>query len=125
MALTRDTTDGLNLVRWVRDDAIGLDSGELRTSFVLGSVGAVLPCPDADLDAPSDALVALLAAQRPDVVLVGSGPRQRFPSAAARAALHRCGCGVEFMDNGAAARTFNVLAAEGRRPVVLFLLPAA
>ena len=33
------------------------------------------------------------------------------------------GIGIEVMDNAAAARTFNVLATEGRRVLAAFLLP--
>ena len=39
------------------------------------------------------------------------------------AALLTRGIGLEVMDNAAAARTFNVLANEGRRVVAGFLLP--
>jgi uncharacterized protein len=38
--------------------------------------------------------------------------------------LLRSGIGVEVMDNRAAARTYNLLAAEGRRAVAAFLLSA-
>ena len=41
------------------------------------------------------------------------------------ATLLRSGIGVEVMDNRAAARTYNLLAAEGRRAVAAFLLSAA
>jgi uncharacterized protein len=56
-------------------------------------------------------------------VLLGTGPRQRFPSAAVMAAMLTRGVGMEVMDNAAAARTFNVLATEGRTVVGAFLLP--
>ena len=59
----------------------------------------------------------------PALVLLGTGARQRFPSAAAMAALLTRGIGLEVMDTAAAARTFNVLATEGRRVVAGFLLP--
>jgi uncharacterized protein len=35
----------------------------------------------------------------------------------------RRGIGLEAMDNSAAARTYNLLASEGRRVVAAFLLP--
>mgnify|MGYP006779811445 CR=1 FL=1 len=59
------------------------------------------------------------------LVLLGTGSRQRFPGAAILALFLTRGVGVEVMDNAAAARTFNVLAAEGRRAVAAFMLPAA
>jgi uncharacterized protein len=51
---------------------------------------------------------------RPEVLLLGTGGRLRFPAPALMAQLHEQGIGVEFMDNAAACRTFNILMAEGR-----------
>ncbi len=59
---------------------------------------------------------------RPELVIFGSGNRLRFPSPALLRGLIQQGIGVETMDSGAACRTFNVLAGEGRH-VVLALLP--
>ena len=58
----------------------------------------------------------------PSVVLLGSGASLVFPTAAVMAACLTRGIGMEVMDNAAAARTFNVLATEGRRVVAAFLL---
>ena len=58
----------------------------------------------------------------PSVVLLGSGLSLVFPPAAVLAACLTRGIGMEVMDNAAAARTFNVLATEGRKVVAAFLL---
>jgi uncharacterized protein len=63
-----------------------------------------------------------LLALRPEIVLFGSGSQIKFPSPSLLQGLIKQGIGVETMDNGAACRTFNVLAGEGRR-VVIALLP--
>jgi len=69
---------------------------------------------------PED-LAPLLALQ-PEVILLGTGDRQIFPSAAVLAAGLTRGVGIEVMTNAAAARTFNVLAGESRRVVAGFLI---
>ena len=51
----------------------------------------------------------------PEVLLIGTGPRQVFPPAAILASLQRARIGFEVMDTGAACRTYNVLLAEDRR----------
>ncbi len=56
-----------------------------------------------------------LAMRAPEIVLLGSGPRLRFPAAGLYASLVKAGIGVEVMDTAAACRTYNILAAEGRR----------
>jgi uncharacterized protein len=49
-------------------------------------------------------------------LLLGTGARQVFPSKAVKEAFAAAGIGLEPMDTGAAARTYNVLLAE-KRPV--------
>ena len=73
-------------------------------------------------EAAFDAVDAILALQ-PEVVLLGTGARAVFPPQAVLAQFLKRGIGLETMDNAAAARTFNVLAGEGRRVVAVFLLP--
>jgi uncharacterized protein len=50
-----------------------------------------------------------------DLLLIGCGPRMTLIPAKLRAALRSHGVVIEPMDTGAAARTYNVLAAEGRK----------
>lgn len=61
-----------------------------------------------------EADLAELLQIRPEILLIGSGLRQEFPQRAALAALYAARIGFEVMDTGAACRTYNVLAAEGR-----------
>lgn len=68
--------------------------------------------------------LAPLLALDPELILLGTGERQQFPSTAVMAACLTRGVGIEVMTNQAAARTFNVLAGEGRRVVAGFLLAA-
>ncbi|AKC87424.1 Mth938-like domain-containing protein [Pseudoxanthomonas suwonensis] len=63
-----------------------------------------------------------LLALAPELVVLGTGERQVFPPPAVLAACLTRGIGIEVMDNAAAARTYNVLAGEGRRVVVALLL---
>jgi len=53
----------------------------------------------------------------PQVIVIGTGQRQVFPSPAVYASAMRHGVGVEIMDTGAACRTYNIVMAEGRRIV--------
>lgn len=61
-----------------------------------------------------DALLAL-DAMPPELVLLGSGARQRFAHPALLRPLIEQRIGIETMDTAAACRTFNILAAERRR----------
>ena len=69
---------------------------------------------------PED-LQAILALE-PEIVVLGSGSKQRFPNARLLSELLTRGVGCEVMDTGAACRTYNVLASEQRRVVAALLL---
>jgi uncharacterized protein len=51
----------------------------------------------------------------PDVVILGTGPKQRFVHPRLTSSLTSRRIGVECMDNQAACRTYNILMAEGRK----------
>lgn len=56
-----------------------------------------------------------------EFVLLGTGAKQALPPRAVRDALSAAGIGLEFMSTEAAARTYNVLASEGRRMAVALI----
>jgi len=64
-----------------------------------------------------------LLALNPAVLLLGTGATQVFPPAAVMAHCLARGVGIEVMDNGSAARTYNVLASEARKVVAALILP--
>lgn len=59
-----------------------------------------------------------------ELIIFGSGQRLRFPQPGWLAPLMAIGIGVETMDTAAACRTYNILASEGRKVVVVLLLEA-
>ena len=63
-----------------------------------------------------------LVTSAPELVLLGTGAHGRFAPRELVFAFARQGIGFEVMDTAAAARTYNVLAGEGRR-VVAVLYP--
>lgn len=64
-----------------------------------------------------------LLALKPELIVLGTGATQVFPAVAVMAACLSRGIGIEVMNNAAAARTFSVLAGEGRRVVAGFVFP--
>ena len=77
----------------------------------------------ATFEALSAADFEVIAALAPEVVLLGTGARQRFPSPRLIAALSARRIGVEAMDTGAACRTYNILMTEGRAVLAALLPP--
>jgi uncharacterized protein len=108
------------------DGAAAVVNGrELRRSFVIAPDRLIEDWPVADIAALTPEQIEPLLDMGPGVLLLGSGPRQVFPPAAAMAAGLSRGIGIEVMTNAAVARTFNVLAGEGRRVVAGLVFPAA
>jgi len=56
-----------------------------------------------------------------EIVLLGTGNRQRFPAGALMRPFGPAGIGLEVMDLQAACRTYNILAAEGRKVAAALL----
>lgn len=61
-------------------------------------------------------------AEQPEIVVLGTGGAHTFPPREIMFAFARRGIGFEVMDTAAAARTFNVLANEGRKVVAVLYL---
>lgn len=102
---------------WIRVGAI-----EYRDNVVL-TPDAVIPgwAPEG-FSALSETAFAGLRQYDPEIVLLGTGARQKFPHAGLVRALTDARIGVEPMDTRAACRTFNILVAEGRRVVAALIV---
>lgn len=79
---------------------------------------------DAADRASAERLILRLGDPRPELILFGTGAALLRPDAAFVAQLRSAGIASDAMDSRAAARTFNLLLAEGRR-VAAALLPLA
>jgi uncharacterized protein len=115
MKLTLESAAGINLVRGY--SALGIRIGEqlVTTSCIVSADRLVTdwaPQRFADFRIEHTAEILALA---PDVVVLGTGAVQQFPSPQVRALFAQRGIGLESMDLGAACRTFNVLVQEERR----------
>lgn len=86
----------------------------MARSFLLGPDGLDAAWGPDTFDGLNESHFATLAAIPCDVMLLGTGARQRFPAPALLRPLIEAGRGIEVMDTGAACRTYNVLVAEGR-----------
>jgi uncharacterized protein len=96
---------------------------DISTALLLQAAGLTLKAVDPltflDSDGPPQPEVE---GSRPEVLLVGTGSRQRMLDHKIITPLLRAGVGVECMTTEAAARTYNILMAEGRQ-VIAALLP--
>lgn len=123
MQLVQDPSEFRYVLRGVSTAGVLVNQRTFTTSFLLAPNQLLEDWRPLSADALQAEDFDAAFAWQPEVILLGTGQRQRFPSAAVLASVLRRGVGLEAMDSGAAARTFNVLAGEGRRVVAGFLIP--
>lgn len=78
------------------------------------------PVSDGSLLTPADFDPVL--SWHPDLVLLGTGNRLRFPPRAVLAHFRDLGIGLEVMDTPAACRTYNMIRAEERRVAAAMII---
>jgi uncharacterized protein len=123
MKLHQDSNATLNMVTAYSDTYLEINRQRFAHAVVLWPQGEVLAWGPTDFDQISAESLAGLAEQFPEVVLLGTGAKQRFLPPSVSAALSEKRIGIEAMTTAAACRTYNILVSEGRK-VVALLLPA-
>jgi uncharacterized protein len=122
MKLTLEGPSNLNLIRSYSADEIRIGEHHIRSSCIVTADTLIASWPPASIEEVQVNHLETIVELRPELVLFGTGARQRFAPAQIRAALAERGIGAEAMDLGAACRTFNILVQEERRvAAVLFL----
>ncbi len=125
MALTHDRPEGYFFIRTCDARSVTVIDRSLRDSCLVLPDRVVEDWPVNDIEAFTDAIAQQLAELKPELVLLGTGSSLRFPSASSRSVLLRQHIGIEVMDNNAACRTYNLLADEGRYPLLALILPSS
>jgi uncharacterized protein len=119
------TEDFANTSHVIRSYSVeGLDiNGNIYTSSLIVSPDSLIPeWLISDISQlSSDHFISILDA-KPEIVIIGTGERLRFPGPEVYAEVINLNIGVEFMDSGAACRTYNVLVSENRHVVAGIIL---
>ncbi len=107
---------GQRLISSYGDKGFSLSDGRFEGSIIILPTGAVPLLAASASDITAD-LFAPIFEQQDDIeiVLLGTGAKQHFPSGEIRRLFLERNISLEPMDTGAACRTFNVLVSEDRR----------
>jgi len=128
MKLHLDRAPGLFLVTAIRDAdaeapaAVAINGVEYGGALLVQTSEPPVAWSIVSFAALTEADFEPLLALQPDVVLVGTGVRQRFAHPRLYAGLTAAQIGVDFMDTAAACRTYNILAGEQRRVVAALII---
>jgi len=121
MQLDREPSAGV-FIRSFRPGILRLADREITSSVILTATDVITSWSPPAVGAMSIDDFALALEQAPELLLLGTGTRQQFPAPRVGMQIMQAGIGFEVMDTRAACRTFNVLAAEGRRVMAALLL---
>ncbi|MFT4171932.1 MAG: Mth938-like domain-containing protein [Rhodocyclaceae bacterium] len=122
MKLTRDAASNDNLVTSYDATHIAINRQRYEHSLAVTPDTVLAEWGAGGFAALTEADITALAALAPALVIVGTGTRQRFPAPALLRPLIDAHIGFEIMDTGSACRTYNILAAEGRKVAAALLL---
>jgi uncharacterized protein len=122
MKLTDEKIAGIHLIRSYAPGEVRIGERVIRGSCLVKADQLIEDWrPRTMADVSVEDLEVVLAMQ-PELVVLGSGPRQEFPAPEVLGAVLSRGVGCEVMDTGAACRTYNILASEGRTVVAALIL---
>ena len=114
MKFTLDRPGTLHVVRGYAPGRLLIGEREFARSVIVSATALVDDWRPQHIGELTAADLEPALALRPQVLLLGSGARQVFPSPELLAQLYAARVGFEVMDTGAACRTYNVLVGEGR-----------
>lgn len=121
MKLHATRPGGLNVITGYGEGYVAVN-GQRRESSVVVLPDRIVAWEVESFDALDADAFAFLKALEVEIVLLGTGSKQRFPHPSLTAPLAQAGVGVEVMDVQAACRTYNILAAEERRVAAALLI---
>lgn len=122
MKISQEAITGAHQIRDYGDGflLIQLADGQtqrLTDSFILGSDQLQSPAPDIHL-CVADTEFATLSTFQYDVLIVVISQQMNHDTVTLMQQFRRAGVAAEFMALGPACRTFNLLLAEGRKPLI-------
>src|SRR5687767_10200121 len=117
-------SEGRNLFTGYGDGYVSVNDRRYEGNLVVAPDHEVAPWDAPSFEALAPAHFEALLPLRPEIVILGTGERLRFPRPEVTRALAEARVGFEAMDTRAACRTYNILMAEGRAVVAAILLGA-
>ena len=122
MKLHVENFNGLNAVTAYGDGFVEIKQQRYPHSIYFTPRGEVQAWPVPSFTALNSAALNLLLNESVEIVLLGTGSRQRFPAAALLKPFVQRGVGIEVMASQAACRTYNILMAENRQVALAVII---
>jgi uncharacterized protein len=122
MKLHNATNAAYQTVTAYDDKGVEINAVRYEHSLLVMPESPPVPWPVTSFEQLGAGSFDAVAALQPDVVLLGTGERQRFAHPSLIRPLMEKGIGVECMDSHAACRTYNILMGEGRKVALALII---
>ena len=124
MKLQSDPHSGANTITGYGDGYIEINRIPYSHAVLLSSDGEILEWAVNSFDELSSADFSQMVVLKPELIIIGTGKRQRFPRPELLKTLIEAKIGFEVMDSQAACRTYNILVGEGRQVLLALIVEA-
>ncbi|MBU3607632.1 Mth938-like domain-containing protein [Polynucleobacter nymphae] len=122
MKLQSDPHSGANTITGYGDGYVEINQIPYAHAVLLSSDGAISQWPVESFDGLVAADFDQMVERKPELILIGTGSRQRFPKPELLKSLISAKIGFEIMDSQAACRTYNILVGEGRQVLLALIV---
>ncbi len=122
MKLSEEYTAGSNIIRAYDEQMINVNGRAYSRSLLLSNQTLIDNWPVNHVDQLDTVHFDQLLELSPEVIIIGTGSKLSFPHPENYAHVINRNIGIEFMDTGAACRTYNILLSEDRRVVAGLIL---
>lgn len=122
MKLQSDPHSGANTITGYGDGYVEINQIPYAHAVLLSSDGAISAWPVELFNNLEASHFAQMVELKPELILIGTGSKQRFPKPELLKSLILAKIGFEIMDSQAACRTYNILVGEGRQVLLALIV---
>lgn len=122
MKLQSDPHPGTNTITGYGPGYVEINQTPYSHAVLLSSDGAITAWLVESFEDLKVDHFAQMVGLKPELILIGTGSRQRFPAPELLKNLISAKIGFEIMDSQAACRTYNILVGEGRQVLLALIV---
>jgi len=122
LKLQSDPHSGANTITGYGDGYVAINQTQYAHAVLFSSDGAISEWPVQSFEGLDASHFAQMVDLKPELILIGTGNKQRFPKPELLKSLILAKIGFEIMDSQAACRTYNILVGEGRQVLLALIV---
>ena len=122
MKFAQDSQEDGYVITAYDDNSVSINGKTFSQSLVVAGTRLHEHWDIADIELLTSSHIELVLSLQPELIIIGTGNNLVFPAVEIYSGIIEHGIGVDFMDTGAACRTYNILMSEGRDVVAGLIL---